>query len=147
LRPFNISSGTIRLDGGRTPKGYKLSAFKDAFERYPPDFAATTPQVTDTAGYSENLSATTAELVADRKSPKATATAGCGVVADKKRGYGKTDAYEPDPADLRVARNIETIGAGDAEERLAIQTEDEMLDIPSFLDRRPQKRLPDGSGP
>jgi hypothetical protein len=34
LRPFGISSGTIRLAGERTAKGYYLSAFDDAFARY-----------------------------------------------------------------------------------------------------------------
>ena len=34
LRPFAISSGTIRLAGERTAKGYYLSAFDDAFARY-----------------------------------------------------------------------------------------------------------------
>jgi hypothetical protein len=36
LKPFGITSGSIRLDDGMTPKGYKKSAFNDAFRRYPP---------------------------------------------------------------------------------------------------------------
>jgi hypothetical protein len=34
LRPFDISSGTIRLAGEHTAKGYYVSAFDDAFARY-----------------------------------------------------------------------------------------------------------------
>jgi hypothetical protein len=35
LRPFGITSGTIRTESG-TPKGYQLAHFQDAFERYLP---------------------------------------------------------------------------------------------------------------
>jgi len=41
LRPVGVSSGTIRLDGERTAKGYYLYSFDDAFARYlssPPVF-------------------------------------------------------------------------------------------------------------
>jgi hypothetical protein len=40
LKPFGISSGTIRLADGSTPKGYRLEAFEDAFSRYLPSPAA-----------------------------------------------------------------------------------------------------------
>jgi hypothetical protein len=36
LRPFGISSGTVRVAGERTAKGYYLSTFDDAFARYLP---------------------------------------------------------------------------------------------------------------
>jgi hypothetical protein len=36
LRPVGVSSGTIRLDGERTAKGYYLCSFEDAFARYLP---------------------------------------------------------------------------------------------------------------
>lgn len=42
LRPFGIRPGTIRLKNGKTPKGYKLAEFKDAFERYVAKSDATT---------------------------------------------------------------------------------------------------------
>jgi putative DNA primase/helicase len=35
LAPFRIKPGTIRTANG-TPKGYQLSQFEDAFERYLP---------------------------------------------------------------------------------------------------------------
>ncbi len=44
LTPFGILSGTIRLDNGRTPKGYYLVSFGDAFERYLDVQNATPPQ-------------------------------------------------------------------------------------------------------
>lgn len=34
LKPFGISSGTIRKSDGSTPKGYKAESFADAWERY-----------------------------------------------------------------------------------------------------------------
>jgi hypothetical protein len=49
VKKFGVSSGSIRLNDGRTPKGYYRSSFEDAFERYlpPPLFSkrhtATTP--------------------------------------------------------------------------------------------------------
>jgi hypothetical protein len=46
LRPYGVSSGTIRLPDGTTPKGYRLEAFTDAFSRYLqplPQNDATTP--------------------------------------------------------------------------------------------------------
>ena len=37
LKPFDIIPETIREADGSTPKGYKLSSFKDAFSRYLPE--------------------------------------------------------------------------------------------------------------
>src|SRR4029077_14945408 len=34
LTPLGVSSGTVRLSGGHTAKGYYRSAFEDAFVRY-----------------------------------------------------------------------------------------------------------------
>ena len=44
LKPLGVSTGTIRLPDGSTPKGYHLTAFRDAFARYLPAENATTPQ-------------------------------------------------------------------------------------------------------
>jgi hypothetical protein len=41
LRVFGIRPRTIRLASGMTPKGYRLTDFKDAFMRYLPEQAAT----------------------------------------------------------------------------------------------------------
>jgi putative DNA primase/helicase len=37
MKPLGVSPGTIRLEDGRTPKGYYRSAFDDALARYLPD--------------------------------------------------------------------------------------------------------------
>src|SRR5262249_43024474 len=58
LKPYGITSGTIRLEDGTTPKGYYRASFKDAWNRYvhespmPPDAFqnATTPQGNTDAG-------------------------------------------------------------------------------------------------
>jgi Protein of unknown function (DUF3631) len=44
LKPFGIIPGAIRLDTGKTPKGYFRTAFNDAFDRYLPSEPATPPQ-------------------------------------------------------------------------------------------------------
>jgi Protein of unknown function (DUF3631) len=45
---FGIVPGTIRMDSGKTPKGYYVASFEDAFGRYlapaSPFSSATTPQ-------------------------------------------------------------------------------------------------------
>jgi len=50
LGPFGILSGTVRLDGGRTLKGYKRADFEDVFESY----LADTVNQTVTASQSNN---------------------------------------------------------------------------------------------
>jgi hypothetical protein len=44
LSKFRINSGTIRLDDGRTLKGYKCEDFKEAFEQYLPPQSVTASQ-------------------------------------------------------------------------------------------------------
>ena len=44
LTPFNILSGTVRLDTEHTLKGYHLAAFSEAFERHLPPESVTTSQ-------------------------------------------------------------------------------------------------------
>jgi len=60
-----------------------LNDCKDAFSRYLAFLPATTPQTKVSNGYSDILSATKAESVADKKSPKPTAINDCGAVADE----------------------------------------------------------------
>ena len=43
LKPYRISSGTVRLDRLRTARGYKLSQFTDGFERYLSSIFVPTP--------------------------------------------------------------------------------------------------------
>lgn len=60
LRPFGITSGTVRVDASSTAKGYHLEAFADAFSRYTPPFdpshrhnALSTGLVTDRASVTD----------------------------------------------------------------------------------------------
>jgi hypothetical protein len=89
LKPLRISSGTIRLDDGKTPKGYYLSTLKDAFLRYLlPDRNATPPQAADSVAFAENRNATSRAGVAFRNPQKPKDAAGCGVVAGQGRPRG-----------------------------------------------------------
>ena len=80
LKPFCIVSGTIRTPGG-TPKGYYLNSFEDAFERYFPSEAATTPQPPSNGHFGHFQNATPDDLVAFPKSQKPLPNGHCGVVA------------------------------------------------------------------
>lgn len=51
LAPYGITSKTVRLGHGNTPKGYDATQFADAFERY----LATTPSASDSRGTPEKL--------------------------------------------------------------------------------------------
>ena len=96
LGPFGIKPSSIRLDDGSTPKGYKLSDFADSIARYSlpqatPNLSATTPQVNRDGPSSYFVSATSGNVVADRKRTKPNKEGGCGVVADTNGGSkGKT---------------------------------------------------------
>ena len=113
LKPFAITPGTIRW-GAETPKGYRLSSFKEAFSRYvsptPPFQNATTPQVNVTAGLSPISKRHNDADVAFRKSSNAKESAGCGVVAAGNGGK----------ADERLFRALDSLD-DDPEERAAIQ--------------------------
>jgi putative DNA primase/helicase len=84
LKPLRISSGSIRLDDGRTPKGYYRAAFEDAFRRYIhlPGFQnATTPQAKQSAALDDSQNATSSGDVAFRNRENPSVSAGCGGVA------------------------------------------------------------------
>jgi Protein of unknown function (DUF3631) len=86
LKPFKVVPGTIRLDGGRTAKGYYRRAFDDAFERYVPCAAfqnVTTSQARKSAALSENQNVTNGNGVTLRNRESANASAGCDVVTDQ----------------------------------------------------------------
>jgi hypothetical protein len=85
LRPFKIHSGSIRLDEGRTPKGYRRRAFEDAFARYlslAPVRNATSPQGSISAATSDFKNATDGNGLAFRNRESRSFSTGCGVVAD-----------------------------------------------------------------
>jgi putative DNA primase/helicase len=101
LKPLRISSGTIRLDDGRTPKGYHRRAFEDAFARYlPPEQNAATPQPADSAALGENRNATSGNGVAFRNPAKPKESSGCGVVAAQRPTPGPNGAAHERDGDL-----------------------------------------------
>jgi hypothetical protein len=84
LRPFKIYSGSIRLDDGRTPKGYHRRAFEEVFSRYlslGPVRNATSPQASIPAVSSDFQNATDENGVAFQIPEIARVSAGCGGVA------------------------------------------------------------------
>ena len=123
LKRHTISPKTIRIDD-RTPRGYHLDQFKNAFARYLPLFEAQhrhNPQ--ETAENRPFQSATLTPDVAVQKPPKPAVALTCGGVAAGNGGK----------ADARLFEGIED----DPEEWAAIQEIDARLDpeMPEFLRR------------
>jgi len=110
LKRHTISPNTIRIDD-RTPKGYRLDQFKNAFARY---LLPSEPQhrhnPQKTAENGPFQGATLGSDVADRNQPKPAVTLGCGGVAVQNGESG----------DERLFRALESLG-DDPEERAAIQ--------------------------
>ena len=120
LKGFDIAPGTIRLQSGSTPKGYKRAAFVPQWQRYgidtpeaPSHLSATTPQPKVEANSGHFLSATSSHDVADTKTPKPASSKTCGVVADRKPTAACENADNRDP---NAIRDI----VADADERAAI---------------------------
>lgn len=86
LGKFEIWPGSIRLPDGRTPKGYYLSAFKDAFARYLPPENATPPQLNNDGHCGAFQNATPDPPVAFSKLQKPLRHSDCGGVAFSKGG-------------------------------------------------------------
>jgi Protein of unknown function (DUF3631) len=61
LRRYDIHPGTIRLDDGRTPKGYKAADLRDVWSRY----LSSAPHTSATSATTPQSSATGSESVAD----------------------------------------------------------------------------------
>ena len=91
LGRFAIVPHSVRVDD-RTPKGYTLDDFQDAFERYLPSTdtpssprslfqSATTPQPNNGAGFSDFSKCNTESLLRHEKREIANKTGACGVVA------------------------------------------------------------------
>ncbi|MNQ88020.1 hypothetical protein D3C85_1032690 [compost metagenome] len=89
LAEFGIKSNTLRINM-RTPKGYRLEQFTEAFERYlsadPPATTATTPQPRNYGSYKDFEGTTIAPVVADEKSLQTNNHRACCGVADQKGG-------------------------------------------------------------
>ncbi len=96
LKPFAVTSTTIRIDGAPPIKGYKKSAFKDVFRRYPPSQAVTTLQATDTGAYSDFHAVTNDGNVTAPNRPEPALSKGCNVVTAEKGGGGPITSNAPD---------------------------------------------------
>lgn len=91
LKPFKITPGTVRIDGF-TPKGYKLESLENAFTLYlGGNLSATAPQPAGTHEFSQNLSATPRNHVADTNSLKPAEIKACGAVADTNPLHGEDE--------------------------------------------------------
>jgi Protein of unknown function (DUF3631) len=99
LKGYGIRSGSVRLEGGSTPKGYYLRSFKDPFERYlltqtstsssSSRHAATTPEI---YGESEDFAAATrASCGGSENAGNPSNSATCGGVAAQQPGKDKSD--------------------------------------------------------
>jgi putative DNA primase/helicase len=107
LKRFDIRPGTIRLDNGSTPKGYKRADFEDAWARYVPRETATTATSTKRHANPGNMKTPQPPDVADRGSVEtASHSEHVADVADPEGDYA---AYEYDRAE-RAA--IESEGMG-----------------------------------
>ena len=95
LKPFDVRPRTIRLDDGKTPKGYHLEQFEDAFSRYLDGsnrHNATTPMNTGFAADSQPPHA------ADEKSRKPAWTNSCVSVAERGGEGTESDVLLPGDA-------------------------------------------------
>jgi len=92
LKPFEIRPRNIRIEGA-VPKGYRLDACQDAFQRYispldPPFQTATPLQPSNDTAKRENLTATDPPCVAVRKSHNPAPILTCSGVAVSEGGIG-----------------------------------------------------------
>ena len=127
LRPLVIAPENIRIDEKRTPKGYYLHQFEEAFSRYlDPDDGASKPQHRNNAdemGTSAGFQSATAETdVADRKCEKPNNDGPCCGVAVQKAASGEerevcavcgrpgaNEAYFSDRPPARLHRECEAL--------------------------------------
>jgi uncharacterized protein DUF3631 len=100
LADFGIRSQSIRLPNGKTPKGFHLAQFGDAFSRYlcQPSHvsSATSPQANGDAGLSSFPIRHTTPAVADREIPETASQRHCGDVAvgSPLLGEGEPQVFE-----------------------------------------------------
>jgi len=94
LKSFGIYSKTIRISEDRR-KGYELSRFDDAFERYipliPPISTVTTGQTNNIEDLDENQSVTNINDVTDEKQLNLLESFNCHNVTDKNRGVERNE--------------------------------------------------------
>jgi hypothetical protein len=93
LAAFPILSGTIRLADDRTAKGYYLSTFDDAFERYLPSQNVTTSQAYSHGHCDVLENVTTAKPVSLSKTSQAYSHGHCDVVTFSDPVEEKEEAW------------------------------------------------------
>jgi hypothetical protein len=108
LSEFSIFPRGIRLEGEKTPKGYLLEQFRDAFERYlsPLPVVSSDPpqQASDVSDLEPKSSATSWRSVADENAPNALKDKDCCGGPDRKplqseKGLLSEDSDELAPGD------------------------------------------------
>jgi hypothetical protein len=105
LRALHILPRSIRLSDGRTPKGYYLSKFKDAFSRYVLSSSIQTATPTQAKGrvaFGENQTATSASLCRSENIENSNAFNVCGGVAGQNPKRGDTIGNAADSGDEDV---------------------------------------------
>jgi Protein of unknown function (DUF3631) len=107
LKGYGIRSGSVRLEGGSTPKGYYLRSFKEAFERYLSSQPTTSPSrsrhAATTPGKpeeSEDFAAATRESCGGSENAgNPSNSAACGGVAAQQPNKGQCGGYAIATAD------------------------------------------------
>ena len=105
LKPFGVTSGTIRFDDETTFKGYKRSDFDDVFRRYPPFQVVTTSQATEPVAYSDFPAVTNGHDVTATNRLKPASNKVCDVVTGKMGGCRPIASNEPEPGSVCLQCN------------------------------------------
>lgn len=147
LKPFGITSGSIRFDDGHTAKGYYQKDFEVAFSRYLPSISVTTSQSMENCEELDVPIRQKDNAVTDRNGSKVAESRDCDVVTDKipplpeKQGTTVENANSGDDDLEERAAIIEFDGGRSQLEAKAFAgtptvSHPPMPDIPPFLDRR-----------
>lgn len=101
LKPYGITSKSIRLGAYETPKGFKLSQFSESFVRYlsiPPNLPQHPPQALEANSHvalsvADNLPQQS--MLNNSATSEASSLLRCGAVADKRPILAGADALRP----------------------------------------------------
>ena len=115
LRPYDIFSKSVRIDQKRTPKGFEVSQFEDAWSRYlppsseknifprsTPENTATPPQSAESMDFCRNNYSNVAAtlIVPATKNPRDSAD--CGGVADITAKFEGSGEYNNEPNSTEI---------------------------------------------
>ncbi len=84
LKPFGISSKTMRIGCGKPQKGYALEDFEDVFQRYLSDLSVTTLQPNQINGLNGNVIRNTTQNVTDENALETLKNNHCYDVTDEE---------------------------------------------------------------